>query len=105
MTYKLFIDDERHPVTDDWKIARSSQEAIDMLQIWGIPQEIAFDHDLGGDDTSMSYLRALVDYLEVTEQKFPKNFKYSIHSQNPVGYKNIEGLIVGMISNYGYESS
>ena len=27
MTYKLFIDDERFPVTDDWVIVRSSEEA------------------------------------------------------------------------------
>ena len=105
MTYKLFIDDERHPVTDDWMIARSSQEAIELLQYYGIPQEIAFDHDLGGDDTSMRYIRALIDFMDTLDVKFPKDFKYSVHSQNPIGRKNIESLMKGMIANFGYETS
>ena len=28
MDYKLFIDDERYPVTPDWFIARNSYDAI-----------------------------------------------------------------------------
>ena len=31
MTYKLFIDDLRDPVTNDWKVARSSAEAKDIV--------------------------------------------------------------------------
>ena len=48
MSYKLFIDDLRDPVTNDWKVARSSAEAKDIVVEFGIPNEIAFDHDLGG---------------------------------------------------------
>jgi hypothetical protein len=50
MAYKLFIDDERFPVTDDWVIVRSSKEAIDHVLAHGMPSEISFDHDLGGND-------------------------------------------------------
>lgn len=99
MTYKLFIDDERNPVTNDWKIARSSQEAIQYLQLFGCPVEIAFDHDLGGDDTSMHFCRALYDYLDATEQAFPEGFTYSIHSQNPVGRENIKSYMQSL-ENY-----
>lgn len=55
MTYKMFIDDERFPVTDDWTIVRSSQEAIDCVLNNGFPQKISFDHDLGGDDTPYAF--------------------------------------------------
>lgn len=47
MNYRLFIDDERFPVTPNWFIARNSFQAIMALELYGIPQEIAFDHDLG----------------------------------------------------------
>ena len=41
MSYKLFIDDLRDPVTNDWKIARSSAEAKDIVVEFGIPNEIS----------------------------------------------------------------
>lgn len=101
MTYKLFIDDERNPVTNDWKIARSSQEAIDLLHSHGCPVEIAFDHDLGGDDTSMKFCRALFDFMDTTEQRFPEGFTYSIHSQNPVGRENIKSYMESLVNHLG----
>lgn len=45
MIYRLFIDDERFPVTPDWFIARNSFQAIKALELYGMPKEIAFDHD------------------------------------------------------------
>ena len=33
MSYKLFIDDLRDPVTSDWKVARSSVEAKDIVDL------------------------------------------------------------------------
>ena len=56
MNYRLFIDDERFPVTPNWFIARNSFQAIMALELYGIPQEIAFDHDLGGQDTSITFI-------------------------------------------------
>jgi hypothetical protein len=100
MTYNLFLDDERQPVTDKWKIARSSKEAINYLYEFGIPQEIAFDHDLGGGDTSMNYINALVDYLILKQQRLPEGFKFSIHSQNPVGAANISSMMKQIIAYY-----
>ena len=47
MNYCLFIDDERFPVTPDWFVARNSYQAIKALELYGLPQEVAFDHDLG----------------------------------------------------------
>lgn len=90
MSYKLFIDDERYPTTPDWMIARTSFDAIWMVENYGMPTEIAFDHDLGGEDTTMAFLKWLEQKLMEEFVAFPTNFKYSIHSQNPIGAKNIK---------------
>jgi hypothetical protein len=100
MTYKLFIDDERNPVTDDWIVVRSSVAALDTINDLGIPIEIAFDHDLGGDDTSMKFIRGLEEILYYNRIKFPTNFSYSVHSQNPIGKANIIGLMNALLKEY-----
>jgi len=97
MGYNLFIDDERFPPDDGrkWVIARSSEEAISIFENQGVPDYISFDHDLGGDDTSMIYIDHLInltlDLLSLNVEKwqiaFPRN--YTVHSQNPVGARNI----------------
>ena len=97
MTYKLFIDDERYPVTPDWFIARNSYDAIYAVKTYGLPSEIAFDHYLGGSDTSMVFIHFLNDYMIDNNLKFPSGFKYSIHSQNPVGAKNIDVFMMNLM--------
>lgn len=91
--YKLFIDDERFPITDDWVIVRSSTEAFDTVIAKGFPVEITFDHDLGGDDTSMLFIHRIIDLLIDGDITIPTGFRYSVHSQNPVGVANIKGLM------------
>lgn len=90
MTYKLFIDDERNPVTDDWVIARTSQEACEIVWNRGIPNEIAFDHDLGGEDTTRVFLNWFLHLIIDFREKLPEDFKWSVHSQNPIGAKFIK---------------
>ncbi|BAG41489.1 hypothetical protein [Ralstonia phage phiRSL1] len=98
MNYKLFLDDERHPAEDGWVVARSSKEAIEIVTQRGMPQELALDHDLGFKvwgisgfgqsteyDTSRTFVRWLIDELDAGRLKLPADFKYSVHSQNPVG--------------------
>lgn len=101
MTYKLFIDDERDPILTDWVIARTSANAIVIVKSKGIPVEIAFDHDLGGEDTSVEFLHWLAYFMLDNKVKLPKSFKYSVHSQNPIGVKNIHSFMVDIqrISN------
>ena len=88
--WKLFLDDERFPVTDDWVLARSSQEAIWQVTSWGLPVEIAFDHDLGGDDTSIKFIHWMIEHVLDGDLIIPEGFKYSVHSQNPIGAANIK---------------
>ena len=109
MSYKLFIDDLRDPVTNDWKIARSSKEAIEIVSEFGMPSEIAFDHDLGGQDTSINFIHWLVDQLIESKIWFdPHTFKYSVHSMNPVGAENIKyyiNTIIRWMKDKYYEHS
>ena len=98
MSYNLFIDDERFPPDDgrEWVIVRSSEEAIEYVRTRGIPDFISYDHDLGGYDTAMRFIRWMIDcYLEDTFDTFPVN--YTIHSQNPIGALNIKDLLDGFI--------
>jgi len=95
MTYYMFLDDERDPPEDgrEWIVVRSSSDAIEMVQLNGFPEFISFDHDLGGDDTAMLFVRFLMDKLAVNEMERP--FTYYVHSQNPIGRDNIIGALDG----------
>ncbi len=101
MAWRLFIDDERQPASGEWVIARSSSEAIEELQRRGCPVEIAFDHDLGGQDTSMLLVRWLADTLLDGRVHLPAGFTYTVHSQNPIGVANISGLMDGILRHLG----
>lgn len=105
MSYKLFIDDERFPAENsgEWVIVRSSQQAISEVYQKGMPSFISFDHDLGGDDTSMKFLRWLLDELLDDMIAFPVDFKYYVHSQNPVGAENIRSFMEFLLWEFGDE--
>lgn len=105
MTWALFLDDERFPPEHrpcglPWKIARNHHEVIQLIQEFGMPTFVSFDHDLGdiipnGD----GYLIAkyLCDLDMYTAYKFPDGFNYTVHSQNPVGAGNIRGYMHGYL--------
>jgi len=94
---RLYIDDIRNPKTDnEWIVLRTSEEAINFVKKNGIPHEVSLDHDLGGDDTIMIFLKWLVEYDMDNDGKIiPLDFKWIVHSANPVGTKNIDGLLIG----------
>ncbi len=75
--YRLFLDDERHPVdADRYIIARSSDEAFRLVVERGIPVEICFDHDLGGDDTSMRFIYAMCSHMQDHGLTLPEDFAF-----------------------------
>jgi hypothetical protein len=93
-SYRLFIDDLRNPVSTSWVVARTSAEAIALMETRGCPCEISFDHDLGGNDTAMVMVKRLIELdLDAEGRFFPDNFIFSVHSANPVGRDNIVGLL------------
>lgn len=103
MNYRLFIDDERFLVTPDWFIARNSFQAIKALELYGMPKEIAFDHDLGSQDTAIVFINHLENEMIDHGLKFPKGFIYTVHSQNPIGAANIISKMDSLIRHFGYE--
>ena len=98
--YKMFIDDERYPVDDTWVICRNSTAAILYIEQNGLPVYISFDHDLGGNDTSILFINWLIDYLLDNELVLPKDFSYYVHSQNPIGAENIRSKMNGIIDYF-----
>jgi hypothetical protein len=100
MSYKLFIDDERFPVDDSFVVVRSSNEAISCMKVHGCPCFISFDHDLGEEDTSMAVVHRMI-YKDLGGPWLAKDFTFYVHSQNPIGKKNIEGLLNNYLSFEG----
>lgn len=97
--YILFLDDERYPA--DTLLAtgtevitcRNFNEAVSAVFLRGFPSHVCFDHDLGeASKTGFDFAKWLV-HTQLDNE--PKEIKYSIHSQNPVGFANIKGLLDG----------
>lgn len=85
---KLFVDDLRNPPDQSWVLARSSGEALKMCEaIW--PGELALDHDLGGEDTVMLFLKGLYEMWDGLKP-IPS---WTVHSGNPVGKLNINSFM------------
>jgi hypothetical protein len=90
----LFIDDERDPsyigpfsLRWDWFIARSSSEAIEYVKVNGMPTCMSLDHDLGGSDTSIAFLRWLI------EEGYEPPLMWLVHSENVCGRQDIVSII------------
>lgn len=115
MSWNLFLDDLRDPsyVNDgrEYVIARTAAEAVDLVLKKGFPSHISFDHDLGWDLlTPDSETGIIVDMGRPAKSGYdfvqwivnadmdghihiPEDFTYYVHSANPVGKANIEGLL------------
>lgn len=102
----LFIDDERHPSdsllsSGTVTVARNFREAMRFI-IEHKPQEIHFDHDLGyNEPTGYDVAKELImeDMDDPTAGFITENFTYHIHSQNPIGARNIDRLLYNYIQN------
>ena len=97
MTWNLFLDDERFPPDDgrEWMIARNIRSALEMIIYMGMPSYISFDHDLGQNEpTGHDIAKLIVDWdMNDRYYSLPEDFSFYVHSQNPIGKANIEGLL------------
>ena len=98
--YNLFLDDLREPNlenylnVDNFIIARSYQEAIQIINEKGAPIFISFDHDLGLAESGLDLAKFLIEKdLDNNGNFLNNNFSYFVHSANPEGKKNIEKLL------------
>ena len=103
MTWNLFIDDERMPPEDGrtWVIARTHAQAMVEIIDRGMPSYISFDHDLGENKTGYDTVKEIVAMdMDATDEKykFPADFDFYVHSQNPIGKENIESYLNNYIA-------
>lgn len=94
--FNLFLDDERDPSPScfcEWIVARSYQEAVQLVLILGAPQRMSLDHDLGSEKTGYDFVKWLIEYH--LDRDIEPEFDFYIHSQNPVGRDNITAFLEG----------
>ena len=92
---------------EEWVIVRSHGQFVKWIEKNGLPDLISFDHDLGmvqewkiidewfdidnnREYTGMDSAKWLVDYCIDNDLKLPD---FIVHSANPSGYENINGLL------------
>lgn len=90
--YKLFVDDERDPVGEEWVVVRSSTEAKNTILSLGFPSFISFDHDLGDGENGYDLVKWICEY-DMDHDVISSDFSFYVHSQNPVGKRNIEAYL------------
>ena len=117
---RLYLDDVRTPLGEDWIIARNYQELVEKINQYGLEsfEVISLDHDLG-DQAMIEYYTNVknnytLDYSNISEKtgydacKFlvSKSMEKSIplpqiyvHSANPIGSANIMGYINNFFMN------
>lgn len=98
MTYKLFLDDTRDPPSalGDCVIVRTYDEFVQTIRARGCPEFISFDHDLGPVDmqpSGMDCAKFFVRWVLDNRKRLREDFSFGVHSMNPAGAKNINGLM------------
>ena len=109
---KLFIDDIRDPPNDNIEgfiVLRDYDEAISWMRKNGCPQMISFDHDLASfrrqngkliEYTGYDIAKWMVERdLNANGKWLSKEFSYNVHSANPIGTANINGLLTGYLES------
>jgi hypothetical protein len=91
----MYLDDIRMPAKEFDFIVRSYDEAVAIIEQYGMPNYISFDNDLGVDEQGV-LLKSGYDLAKWIiesdlDNKFsiPSDFSFDVHSQNPVGKTNI----------------
>lgn len=97
MSYQMFIDDERFPPKGDWVICRNMRDVQREVSDRGFPSYVSFDHDLGENEpTGYAIALWMVDQ-DLDHNWMLDDWTFYVHSQNPIGKRNIEQLLNGYI--------
>ncbi|NJO63719.1 MAG: hypothetical protein HC836_37690 [Richelia sp. RM2_1_2] len=89
----MFLDDERYPIGGDWVIVRNFAAAVNYVCQHGFPRFVSFDNDLGNDlQTGYDFAKWLIE-RDLDMGDMPDDFDFYVHSQNPVGVKNINSAM------------
>jgi hypothetical protein len=93
MVTRLYLDDVRTPVDDSWIVVRSFHEFVEHIDMFGMPYEISFDHDLGWNNISNQPRLSGMDCAKwLVENNYVPD-RFYVHSANPVGAENILCLL------------
>jgi len=117
---RLYLDDIRTPVDDDWIVVRNYDEFVAQIKLNGLSnfEIISLDHDLGEGAMVEYYTNVknnyMLDYNNIEErtgmdccrylvsdsmnEKIPLPQIY-IHSANPIGSANMMGYINNYLMN------
>jgi hypothetical protein len=101
MTWRLFLDDERFPVEDDgtplgnnFIIARTVEEAQNLIMLYGMPNYISFDNDLGENQPEgYSLVKWIVEMDMDGIINIKEDFSFYVHSQNSQAQVNIPAYL------------
>lgn len=101
--WKLYLDDVRTPPDFSWVLARSVAEAMKLIRQHGLPVAISFDHDMGDQlPTGKDFLNTLVEQaLDSHTMAALVQVRVVVHSANPVGRANIQGLWQSVVREFG----
>lgn len=109
-TYHVYLDDIRHVNSSHVKslgincclvTCRSADEFYKLVETVGeLPSFISFDHDLGdqvptGHDVAKWIIQQILD----EKYKLPKDFSFHVHSANPPGAANINGILNSFLNH------
>jgi hypothetical protein len=117
---RLYLDDIRTPVDDDWIVVRNYDEFVAQIKLQGLGnfEVISLDHDLGEGAMVEYYTNVknnyMLDYNNIEErtgmdccrylvsesmnEKIPLPQIY-VHSANPIGSANMMGYINNYLMN------
>lgn len=99
--WNLWIDDIRDPryfAKHDWKEkefiwATNIGQAEYFCELWGPPQYMALDHDLGYDPNVMCK-RCVPEFLSWLQSNYPNSPpEFRIHTANPEGGRNMRAFM------------
>ncbi len=117
---RLYLDDVRTPIDEDWIVVRDYEEFVSQIKIHGLSkfELISLDHDLGDgamieyysnvktnyeldynripEKTGMDCCRYLVSESMNTKIPLPQIY---VHSANPIGSANMMGYINNYLMN------
>lgn len=118
---KLYLDDIRTPLEDDWLVVRSYNEFVNAIRLHGLEniKLISLDHDLGPQAMDEYFKNVRHNYtlnydnivnektgLDCAKFLVNQSMNYNIpipfvqvHSANPVGSANIMGYINNYLKN------
>jgi len=117
---RLYLDDIRTPVDDDWIVVRNYDEFVAQLKLNGLGnfEVISLDHDLGEGAMVEYYTNVknnyMLDYNNIEERTGMDCCRYLvsesmnekitlpqvyIHSANPIGSANMMGYINNYLMN------